>query len=256
MSGIMSKSAPYEKCDIIGTLECEAEKHLGTERWDALKKSIVIPLEQMENIQRNRVMRDFVHTIDKEYGMELSKRIFAGVCHGLKPSDLPWVREHFLRYNDIDAFCEQMNKENTEMFQKAYETGEWVHGQEITKEVLDFCVHQHPELLFGKREGNCIIATAIPFNTKAYLDEQDTARKRYHACHCHFARDTILMDDGATSKTLCYCSLGHTRVFWESALDTPLEGVVEESVLGGGMLCRFRIYLPESVMERYVKNAE
>jgi len=64
------------------------------------------------------------------------------------------------------------------------------------------------------------------------------------------------MDGGPTSKTICYCSLGHTRVFWESALDTALEGEVEESLLGGGMRCRFRIYLPDHIMERYVRNTK
>lgn len=61
------------------------------------------------------------------------------------------------------------------------------------------------------------------------------------------------MEGGPTSGTLCYCSLGHTRVFWESALDTKLEGEVEESVLSGGMLCRFRILLPDAIMQKYVK---
>lgn len=251
MGGIMSNSAPYETCDIIGTLEREAAKHMGAERFEAFKQGVELPSEQMETGQRNRVMRGFVSGMENECGMEQAKRIFAGVCHGLKPSDLPWAREHFLIYNDIDAFCDQMRKENAAIFAKACETGEWAHGQEINGEVLAF-LSQHPELLYGIREGADIIATAIPFNTKAYLSEQDPVKKRYHACHCHFARETILTE--ATSPTLCYCSLGHTRVFWESALDTPLEGEVEESALGGGMLCRFRIHLPGHIIKRYVKT--
>lgn len=223
---------------------------MGEERYEKFKRGVTIPCEQMENMQRNCVMRDFVRAVENECGAELAQKIFAGVCHGLKPSDLPWAREHFLLYNNIDAFCDQMLKENTAIFKKAYETGEWVHGQEIDKDVLDFIL-LHPELLYGKREGNCIIATAIPFNTKAYLSEQDPMKKRYYACHCHFARDTLLTKEGPTSKTLCYCSLGHTRVFWESALDTPLEGEVEESVLGDGLLCRFRIFLPDEIMKKY-----
>jgi hypothetical protein len=226
---------------------------MGKEQWDAFKRNVILPDEHSENEQRQRAMRDFVRTLEKECGIELTKKIFAAVCHGLKPSDLPWAREHFVLYNDIDKFCEVIAKENTAIFTNAYETGQWVHGQEIDKEVLDFLT-QFPELLYGKREGNSIVAIAIPFNTRAYLSEQDPVKKRFHACHCHFARDTILMDGGAVSKTLCYCSLGHTRVFWESALDTPLEGEVIESALGGDMMCKFRIYLPDEIMKRYVKE--
>jgi len=51
---------------------------------------------------------------------------------------------------------------------------------------------------------------------------------------------------------MCYCSLGHTKVFWEAALDTKLEGDVMHSALGGDLLCQFAIYLPDEIMEKYV----
>lgn len=73
------------------------------------------------------------------------------------------------------------------------------------------------------------------------------------ACHCPFARESILQDEGPVSKTLCYCSLGHTKVFWEVALDMPLEGEAAESALAGDLSCLFVIYLPDEAMARYVQ---
>lgn len=112
MSGIMSNMAPYEKCDIIGTLEHEAARHMGAKQYEAFKRNVTLPGESMENEQRNRVMR-----------------------------------------------------ENAEIFQKACDTGEWVHGQLIDAEVLAF-LSQYPALLYGKHEGNSIVSVAIPFNTR------------------------------------------------------------------------------------------
>jgi len=170
MESIMSNTVAYDKCDIIGTLENQALTHMGVQRWEAFKNNVEIPREEMDDDHRNRVMRDFVRAMEKECGIEQAKKIFSGVCHGLKPSDLPWAREQFLLYNDIDKFCEAMLKENTELFTKACEIGEWVHGQIIDKEVLEYLL-QFPELLYGKRDGSSIIATAIPYNTRAYLSE-------------------------------------------------------------------------------------
>jgi len=51
---------------------------------------------------------------------------------------------------------------------------------------------------------------------------------------------------------MCYCSLGHTKVFWEAALNTTLEGEVLGLALNGDYLCQFEIYLPDEIMEKYV----
>lgn len=86
------------------------------------------------------------------------------------------------------------------------------------------------------------------------MKETDKNKKRYFACHCQFARESILQEEGAVSKTICNCSLGHTKVFWEAIFDTPLEGKVVSSVLGDGLLCRFVIYLSDDIMEKYVHD--
>jgi len=80
-------------------------------------------------------------------------------------------------------------------------------------------------------------------------------KKRYLACHCPFARASILQDEGEVSSTLCYCSMGHTKIFWEVALATPLEGEMVQSVLGGDLVCECVLYLPDEVMRQYVWEA-
>lgn len=166
-------------------------------------------------------------------------------------SDFMWARECFLQYNDIDAFCSAMRKENLELFSHAAKSGELFHGQPIDDSVLQF-VREQPYLLYGARKNNTIEAIAIPCETQRYLHETDINIKRYFACHCKFARESILQKEGAVSKTLCNCSLGHTKIFWEAALDTPLDGEVISSVLGDGLLCHFVIHLPDEVMKKYV----
>jgi len=145
-----------------------------------------------------------------------------------------------------------MRKETLDGFTRAAKTGESFHGQPVDESVLQF-VKEQPYLFYGAREKNRIEAIAIPCETKKYLEELDMNKKRYFACHCQFARESILQIGGAVSKTLCNCSLGHTKIFWEAIFDIPLDGEVVSSVLGNELLCRFAIYLPDEVMNKYVK---
>jgi len=126
------------------------------------------------------------------------------------------------------------------------------YGQPITMEVYDF-ISSIENIFYGKRHGNKIIATAIPFQTLDYLRAKDDKRKRYYMCHCPFARESIL-SDSPVSKTMCYCSLGHNLAFWETVLDTELSGDVISSALGGDLSCKFVIYLTDELMRKYVHN--
>jgi len=88
--------------------------------------------------------------------------------------------------------------------------------QPITDKVLDF-IKQNPAMLAGIREGNKMYLMAFPANMDAFLKETGEEMKRYHACHCQFAKESILTGKHVSS-TLCYCSFGHVKNFWEAVL--------------------------------------
>jgi len=244
---------PYDKVNIMKTLEEESIKALGQDNWNEIVSGIEVPADDMEPEKLSNVMRVFLRRYDRCVPFEISRTIFCRVKHGLKHSDFVWAREKFEQYNDIDKFCAAMRRETIDGFMNSAKNGSWYHGQPVDDSVLRFVIDQ-PNLLYGARSGNKIIAIAIPCETKMYLMETDKRKKRYYACHCQFAKKSILQTEGVVSNTLCHCSLGHTKVFWEAALDIELLGEVESSVLGDGLLCRFAIHLPEEIMNRYVSS--
>jgi len=249
MSGI--NQIPYEKVNIMKTLKEETIKALGQVNWDEMIENIGEPADDMESEYLNNIIRELLKRYDCMIDPQASKHIFCNVKHGLKHADFYWAREKFLEYNDIDTFCAAMRAETLDGFTRAAKTGELFHGQPVDASVLQF-VKEQAYLFYGARENNRIEAIAIPCETKKYLEETDINKKRYFACHCQFARKSILQSGGAVSKTLCNCSLGHTKIFWEAVFDTPLDGEVISSVLGNGLLCHFVIYLPDEVMKKYV----
>lgn len=242
---------PYDKVNVMETLKEEARKILGEEKWEEITANIEVPADNMESEHLNYTTRELLKQFDNAVDSQTCKKIFCNVKHGLKHSDFKWAREKFLQYNDIDLFCLAMQKENIDGFTDAAKSGEFFYGQPIDEFVLQFVMDQ-PLLLYGARDNNTIAATAIPCETQKYLKETDVNKKRYFACHCQFARKSILQNEGPVSDTLCNCSLGHTKIFWEAVFDTPLDGKVVSSVLGDGLLCRFVIYLPDEVMKKYV----
>ena len=84
-----------------------------------------------------------------------------------------------------------------------------------------------------------------------YIKETNERKKRYYACHCPFAREYILIEGAEVSRTLCYCSLGHAKVMWEAILNMELDGEVLQSVLGGDLICKYVIYLPDEIVRKY-----
>lgn len=88
-----------------------------------------------------------------------------------------------------------------------------------------------------------------------YLKTADNRMKRYHACHCPFAKESIL-SDSVVSPVLCHCSLGHVMNFTEAFLGRELEGRVVHSALNGDMTCEYEITIPEDIMDSFVRERE
>lgn len=247
MSGI--KNIPYDKVNVIKTLQEETIRMAGQKKWDEITAGIEIPDDDTEAEHLSHVTRKMMNRYDDNMDAQMLKHLFCNVKHGLKHSDFMWARKQYLLCQDIDHFCSIMRDENIAAFNHAAKTGDSFHGQPVDEAVVQFVI-DHPQLLYGIRENNKIVAIAIPCETQKYLRETDRNRKKYFACHCHYASESILHKEGAVSKTLCNCSLGHTKVFWEAVLDMPLEGRVVSSVLGDGLLCTFEIDLPEEVIPK------
>ncbi len=236
----------------IGTFQFEITKELGDEVWDMLIKDSDIPDMDTESGCQCKNMASLMERFDRIVDKQTANRILSRVRHGLKPSHSAWAREKFLKYNDLDAFINDSIQEGIADFDKLYREGKDFYGQPITKEVLDF-IKRNPGMISAVRDGNKLYITAYPANISDYLNASDSREKRYHACHCPFAKESILAEH-MVSSTLCYCSLGHVKNFWEAAFDTELEGEVVTSALNGDMLCTYVVFIPDEIMKAYVES--
>lgn len=153
-------------------------------------------------------------------------------------------REKFRQASDIDAYLRHRKGAFVARLEECQREGNLFYAQEITGEVLDF-VRSDPEMGGGRREGNIIYETKIPYMTKQYLLETDPTLKRYFACHCPWARDAIKNGNVKLAGIWCQCSAGFHKKPFEIIFEQPLKVEVLESVLTGDTRCRFAISLPE-----------
>lgn len=236
----------------FGTFEHMATSELGEERLRELENGLELPDIQKEAMCGCRNMALFMDRLEDSTDADTVKRILKRVRHGLHPSQAGWAREDFLKFCDLDAYIAHSIDEGIKNFTRMFENGEDFYGQPVTRRALVF-VKEHPSCLSARREGNKLYITAFPASMDAYVGTDDETMKRYYACHCPFAKESI-RSDKPVSPTLCNCSLGHVANCWEAIFETELEGRVITSVLHGDMLCEYELTLPDSVMEKYVKR--
>ncbi|HPE21124.1 MAG TPA: hypothetical protein PLF44_04645 [Candidatus Mcinerneyibacteriales bacterium] len=188
-----------------------------------------------------RFMEQMTQTVDEKTAC----RIMAGNHHEI-PDESKWgERDRFIELGrDIDAFLKDHHKRKVEELDSCRRENKLWYETVITREVVDF-VNDNPEVLGGVREGKEIFVTKFPYNAPAYLREKDPLLKRYHACHCGFARSAIIDGTAEIPRLWCACSGGFNKHLFDVIFEQPTTVRVVESVLTGDERCRFAITIPE-----------
>ena len=244
----------YDEKFGMNTFKREICNAMGEKFWDTLTENLDLPDIETESSCQCRNMCAFMRRFEAVADQETVQKILYRVRHGLHPSQSAWAREEFLKIGDLDSFLEIHQKAELENFIRMNREGKGFYGQEITDEVLDF-IRQNPAMLAPVRKGNKLICMAFPCNMNEYIKAESSRMKRYYACHCPFAKESILADE-TVSPTLCYCSLGHVMNFTEAFLGRELEGRVVRSVLNGDLTCEYEAIIPEDIMSKYLPSNE
>jgi hypothetical protein len=191
------------------------------------------------------VTRRMMERLEGELSPEMCRRVLAGNMHKIPVEGLKEHRQRFLELGSVDEFLKELHKEMVTELNGLMSERRLFYEQEITPQVLEF-VKANQEILSGVRLGDRIYVTKLPYAPKDYLNETDPKMKRYYACHCPLARESILKRETDISPTWCYCSGGYEKLLFDVVFDEEVEVEVLESALAGDTRCRFAIKIPES----------
>jgi hypothetical protein len=190
-----------------------------------------------------------IQRLEARVGPDACKEFLSASLRDLPDEYFVSERDAFRQAPDIDAYLHRRKEAFVARLEECRRQGRLFFSQEITGEVLDL-VRSDPEMGGGRREGNIIYETKIPYMAKQYLAETDQTLKRYYACHCPWARDAVKNGDVTLAEIFCQCSGGFHKKPWEVVLGRPLRVEVLESVLKGDTRCRFAIYLPQEAVDQ------
>lgn len=150
-------------------------------------------------------------------------------------------KQKFRQCGNIDEFLSLKRRERDAMLTRLRDEDKLWYTVSINDEVLDF-IQSDPEMEVGRREGNKIYISKVPYNAVRYLHAREARLKRYYACHCPLVREAILQEQ-PISPEVCNCSLGHASHYL-AGLGQELKGEVLESAVKGDIRCRFVFHLP------------
>lgn len=238
--------AIFDGGEVMNVLHERLGEHVGEEKRDEILPKKGLPPLGIPDTEKMGVTREVMEKMEKVLDPTDCKKILADVAHGLPRDFRKGEREKFVKAGCIDEYLKQKRENAIAELEKHRDDGSLFYNQYITDDVVEF-VKSRSDVLSGERRGNTIYHTKIPYMVQEYLEETDKKKKRYYACHCAWARESILDDDVDVSANFCHCSGGFTKMPWEAALDQPLEYEMVKSVLKGDDECSFIIHLPKDV---------
>ncbi|MDD4307702.1 MAG: hypothetical protein PHU53_02705 [Thermoplasmata archaeon] len=231
--------------DVLETLSETIKKELGPEKQDRIFKGVEKPSIGTSTKNLPKTAAKFLRNLQAEEGLEGSRKLLQTGPHAGPKENHAHHREMYLAAGSVDGYLEARRNKFVAMLEKHAKEGTLFYNQRIDEDVMDF-VRRTPELEGGQRKGRIIYVTKIPYMAIEYLKEKDPKMKRYYACHCPWARETIL-----TGKELdpefCHCSAGFSKKPLDVAFNADLKIEVLESALAGNDRCRFAVHLPKGL---------
>jgi len=183
-----------------------------------------------------------------ELGRETCHDVLADNHHGIPRDSFQKYTKWFEESSSIDGFLKRLHSDKIRILQQHLDEGKIWFEQVITSDVIDL-VKGNQEILSAVRKGEYLYITKIPYSPKYWLNEKDSLMKRYYACHCPLAREAIIMNDTEIPMDWCYCSGGFAKLMFDVVFGEPTEVEVLKSVLAGDDICRFRIKLPDKLIQ-------
>ncbi len=192
----------------------------------------------------------FVRALESELGAAKARRVLCWNVHGIPAAAFAAEREAFLASASLEEWLAAFHGRKVRELERHAEDGTLWFEQRITPAVVDF-VRGNQEILSAVSDGRHLWATKIPYDPDRFLASKDPLEKRRLACHCPLAASSITGTGAGVPAAWCACSAGYEKFLFDTVFGEETEAEVTESVLAGDPRCRFRIRIPDSVLERF-----
>jgi hypothetical protein len=230
--------------DVLGSIYQKMNKVIGKERAEDIQKHFPVPVLGTDIVEINRFTEQLMEAMKLKTTEPELKRILTD-NHHLIPKDS--FKEERIMYEaspSFEAYLKDLHQRKVEELTRFFEQDRVWFEQIITQDVIDF-VKNNPEIMSGVLKDDALYITKIPYDTNMYIQADNDQMRSYHACHCPFAKASILEKGINIDADWCYCSAGFTKLPFEVALNQELPIECISTALKGDPLCRFKIELSQ-----------
>lgn len=189
---------------------------------------------------------EYTRTMMKRMSAELDEeqriKILAGNHHKRSPQSFDVNKRLYEDSENLDDFLRRDHEHVVELLEEHMRDGRLWYRKKVSQEFIDY-IKADQERLSARREGDTLYIKQIPYEFEEYLSETDPVKRRYHFCHCHLARRSIIEGEPVPSE-FCHCSGGYLKQPYDHVFGEELEVKVLKSAMGGDDECRFAVKLP------------
>ncbi|UCH58066.1 MAG: hypothetical protein JSV18_03995 [Candidatus Bathyarchaeota archaeon] len=218
----------------------------GEEKRDIVFQGMKAPPLGAPPEQFPKVTGLLMERLEGELDQKTCRRVLAGNHHRVTLEAFTKHKKWYMEAESLDQFLKKVHDKAVAELEQFLEEDRVWYEQEITPEVVQY-VQGNQEVLSGVRIGDRIYMTKFPYAPGDYLRETDPLMKRYYMCHCPLARASILTGEPEISPEWCYCSGGYGKLKFDVVFEQETEVEVLEAAIGGDMLCRFSVKIPEGI---------
>ncbi|MBB6482004.1 DUF6144 family protein [Spirochaeta isovalerica] len=238
-----------ERENIISNLRSHMETVLGVDIAGQIFDSLTNPATGAPPEEAVQWTQNLIDKMDETLSDEECRTALTANAHGIPPEAFTNEAELFNKAPGLEAYLADAHKRSVATLQEHADTGKVWFEQIITQPVVDF-VASHKEVLGGVLEESKIYWTKIPYDTVAWLNEKESDKKRYYACHCPMAREVLLHEGETIPGKWCNCTAGFVQQRFNAIFGETVKVDLLESVLAGDERCRFAINVPEKFLSR------
>jgi hypothetical protein len=185
--------------------------------------------------------REMMKRMREELSGEQRIKILSGNHHKRNHRAFEAQKRLYEDSSDLDEFLRRDHERVVRLLEEHMRDGRLWYRKKVSPEFLEF-IRSDQERLSARRQGDTLLIKQIPYEFEEYLNEADPTRRRYHFCHCHLARRSILEGDPVPGE-FCHCSGGYLKQPYDHIFGEELE---VGSALAGDDECRFTVKLPQN----------
>ncbi len=231
---------------VMQALKRRVEEVADCETYDAVFENLDLPPLGSPPEAHAAATGELVRGLDSRLDAETCRHLLTCNAHNMPLEAFAGEKERYQSSSSVDEYLRGRHDRLVGELVQSMASGDLWYEQRITPAVVEY-VRDDPEIQAGVRDGRTIYVTKIPYAPQAYLDAKDPTMKRYYACHCLVARESILASGGEVPPVFCYCSGGFEKLPFDVIFGQPVQVEVLESALAGDVRCRFAITIPDCV---------